>query len=163
MCPTKEHEFYLHLSSRMFLSLNRLTNFQIQIFRISQNLFFQVFVGPRSILCGHWYPLFGTSDDSAHEFQSQGGFIISCALLSFVQNNSQSHLWLSGQDIKPGSLTCDVSTIAPLWPGKFRKTSNVLTEKVQLTFSCLENISQSKDSKDNKHLRIYRHFLSISQ
>ena len=42
--------------------------------------FLKVFVGPRSILWGHWYPLFRTSDDSAHGFQSQGGFI-ACVLL----------------------------------------------------------------------------------
>ena len=57
--------------------------------------FFKVFIRPRSILCGHRYPLFCTSDDSAvHEFQSQGGFIITCPLLSLVCNVPQSHLWL---------------------------------------------------------------------
>ena len=32
----------------------------------------QVFVGPRSILRSHWYPLCRTSNDSAQEFQSKG-------------------------------------------------------------------------------------------
>ena len=39
-------------------------------------LFFKVFVGPRSILWGNWYPLFRSSDDSDHEFQSQGVLIL---------------------------------------------------------------------------------------
>ena len=40
----------------------------------------------------HWYPLFQTLDDSAQKFQSQGGLIIACALLSLVCNVPQSHL-----------------------------------------------------------------------
>ena len=51
----------------------------------------KVFVRVRSMLRGHWYPLFQASDDSAHGFQSQGGFIITCALLSLVCNDPQSH------------------------------------------------------------------------
>ena len=43
--------------------------------------FFEVFVGPMSILWGYRYPLFRTSDDSSHEFQSRGGSIVTCALL----------------------------------------------------------------------------------
>ena len=35
---------------------------------------------PRSILWGHRYPQFLTLNDSAHEFQSQGGSIVACAL-----------------------------------------------------------------------------------
>ena len=68
-------------------------------------VFFKVFVGPRSILRGQWYPLFQTSDYSAHEFQSQGGPVITCALLSLACNGPQSHLWLPALGIEPGSLT----------------------------------------------------------
>ena len=71
----------------------------------------KVFVGPRSILWGHWCPLFQTSDDSAHEFQSQGGSVIACALLSLVCNDPQSHLWLPGLGIEPRSPTLEESTI----------------------------------------------------
>ena len=35
----------------------------------------KVFVEPRYILWGHWYSLFRTSDDSAHEFQSRGEYV----------------------------------------------------------------------------------------
>ena len=73
--------------------------------------FFEVFVGPRSFWWGHWYPLFRTSDDSAHEFQSQGGSVVTYALLSLVCNNPQSHLWLPGLGIKPGWLAPEASTI----------------------------------------------------
>ena len=58
---------------------------------------------------GHWYPLFWTSDDSTHEFQSQGGSIIACALLSLGPNDPQSHLWLPGLGIDPGSLVPEAS------------------------------------------------------
>ena len=34
------------------------------------------------------------SDDSAHEFQSQGGSIVACALLWIACKDPQSHLWL---------------------------------------------------------------------
>ena len=71
----------------------------------------KVFVGPWSILWGHWYPLFRTSDDSAHGFQSQGGSIITCILLSLVCNVPQSHLWLPGPGIEPRSLIPKASTI----------------------------------------------------
>ena len=60
---------------------------------------------------GHWYPLFQTSDYSAHEFQSQGGSVIACALLSLVCNNPQSHLWLPGLGIEPGLLAPEASMI----------------------------------------------------
>ena len=59
-----------------------------------QHIFFFFFVGPRSILWGHWYPLFWTLDDTVHGFQSQGAFIVACALLSLAHNDTQSHLWL---------------------------------------------------------------------
>ena len=49
--------------------------------------FYRVFVGPSSILWGHWYPLFRTSDDPSHEFQSQDGFIVTCAVLLFACND----------------------------------------------------------------------------
>ena len=74
-------------------------------------LFLKVFVGPWSILWGHLCPLFWTSDDSAHEFQSQGGSVITCALLLLACNNPQSHLWLPGLGIEPRSLTPAASTI----------------------------------------------------
>ena len=70
------------------------------------------FVGPRSIFWGHWYPLFWTSEDS--EFQSQGGSVVACALLSLVLNDPQSHLCLLGPCIEPGSLAPEVSII-PLY------------------------------------------------
>ena len=60
----------------------------------------------------HWNPLFQTLDDSAHKFQSQGGSIAACALLSLECKDRQSHLWLWGPGIESGSLTCEVSTIA---------------------------------------------------
>ena len=37
------------------------------------------FVGPRSILGGHWFPLFLTSCNPSHGFQSQGGSL-TCTL-----------------------------------------------------------------------------------
>ena len=54
--------------------------------------FFRVFVRPKSILWGHWYPLFRTSADFAHEFQSQGRSSVTCAVLSLELNDPQSHL-----------------------------------------------------------------------
>ena len=60
------------------------------------DLFF--FVGPRFILWGHWYPRFRTSDDSVHEFQSQGGFIVTCALLSGRKHVSMR---LDGHFLRP--------------------------------------------------------------
>ena len=56
---------------------------------------------------GHWYPLFRALDDSAHEFKSQGGSIITCTLLLLALNDPQSHPWLVGLGIKPGSLTAE--------------------------------------------------------
>ena len=56
-------------------------------------------------------PLFWTSDASVHKFQSQGGFTITCALLSLAYNNPQSHLWLPEPGMEPGSLTCKASKI----------------------------------------------------
>ena len=53
-------------------------------------LFFQVFVGARSISWGHWYPLFRTSDDSAHEFQSRS--IFACTLVACAQWSPKSSL-----------------------------------------------------------------------
>ena len=74
--------------------------------------FFQkVFIAPRSISWGHWYPLFPTSDDSAHEFQSQGGSIVTHALLLLACSVTQSHLWLLGLGIKPGSYALKASMI----------------------------------------------------
>ena len=43
------------------------------------------------------------SDGSAHEFQSQSGSIIACALLSLALNDPQSYLWLAGPRIEIGS------------------------------------------------------------
>ena len=60
---------------------------------------------------GYSYPPFQTWDDSAHEFQSQGGSVIACTLLSLACNNPQSHLWLPGRGIELGSLAPQVSTI----------------------------------------------------
>ena len=73
----------------------------IKLLILCIKFFFKVFVGPTSILWHHWYPLFWTSDDSAHEFQRQGEFIITCTLLLLVCNVPQSHLWLLGLGIKP--------------------------------------------------------------
>ena len=64
---------------------------------------------------GHWYPLFRTLVDSAaHEFQIQGGLLIACTILLLVCYDPQSHLWLRGLGIKPGSLACEANTI-PLY------------------------------------------------
>ena len=41
--------------------------------------FFLIFVGPRYILWGHWLPLFWTSCDPLHGFQSQDGSL-TCSL-----------------------------------------------------------------------------------
>ena len=60
-------------------------------------LFFKIsFWGHMSpILWSHWCSLFQTWVDSACGFQSQGGSIIACALLSFAHNNRpQSQLWI---------------------------------------------------------------------
>ena len=60
---------------------------------------------------GHWwYPLFQTLDDSAHEFQSEGGSIITGTLLSLALNDPQNHLWLLERGIKPRLLTPEAST-----------------------------------------------------
>ena len=49
----------------------------------------------------HWYRLFWTLDDcAAHEFQSQGGFIVTCAFLSLACNDPQNHSWLPGLGIE---------------------------------------------------------------
>ena len=45
-------------------------------------LLFKYFVGLRYILCGHWFPLFRISGDTAHEFQGQGGSMYIDALFS---------------------------------------------------------------------------------
>ena len=66
----------------------------------------------RGTFCGgHWNPQFWTLDDSAHEFLSQGGLIITYTLLFLVLNDAQSHLWLPGLGIEPGLLTPEASTI----------------------------------------------------
>ena len=44
------------------------------------------------------------------EFQSRGGLIIICYLLSLACNVPQSHLWLPETGIEPGSLTPEAST-----------------------------------------------------
>ena len=48
-----------------------------------------------TILWSHWCSLFQTLVDSACGFQSQGGSIIACALLSLACNDPQSQLWIS--------------------------------------------------------------------
>ena len=55
--------------------------------------FKKVSVGPRSILWGHWYPLFPLSDDSAHGFQSQGDFFVTYPLLLLACNDPQSSIY----------------------------------------------------------------------
>ena len=42
---------------------------------------------------------------------SKSGWIVACILLSLVCNDPQSHLWLPGPGIEPGSLTQEASTI----------------------------------------------------
>ena len=66
------------------------------------------FVGPRSV-CG----VTGTLclGLRVHGFQSQGGSIITCALLSLARNVPQNHPRLPGLGIGPGSLTPEASTI----------------------------------------------------
>ena len=49
-------------------------------------------VGPRCILWGHWYPLFRIGM-AAHEFQSQGGSIITCTFsVACTQESLESSL-----------------------------------------------------------------------
>ena len=49
-----------------------------------------------TILWSHWCSLFQTLVDSTHGFQSQGGSIIACSLLSLACNDPpQSQLWIS--------------------------------------------------------------------
>ena len=57
-------------------------------------------------------PLFCTLDNSAHEFQSRDGFIVTCASLLFVQNDSHDHL-CGSQDRASNqeSLSCEARTI----------------------------------------------------
>ena len=69
-CP-----FILKIVREAFL--RRVKSVWTKLFR----LFKKVFVGPRSILWGHWYPLFGTSDDCP--LASKPGSIHHC-LCSFV-------------------------------------------------------------------------------
>ena len=64
-------------------------------------IFFKVFIGPMSILWGHWYPLFRTSDDSAQGFQSQDGLSDTCDLLSLAHYNPQSYPWLQDWESNP--------------------------------------------------------------
>ena len=60
----------------------------------------------------NWYPLFWTWDDSAaHEFQSQSGFTVTCALLLPAHNVPQSYVWLLELGIEPRSLTCEQCTV----------------------------------------------------
>ena len=48
--------------------------------------FFKIFVGPRSILWGHWLPLFWTSCDPPYGFQSQGSSLASTLTCLHVVN-----------------------------------------------------------------------------
>ena len=49
-----------------------------------------------TIRWSHWYPLFRSSVDTAHGFQSQGGSIITRTLLLLVRNDPpQSQPWIS--------------------------------------------------------------------
>ena len=45
---------------------------------------------PQSMLWGHWYPLFLTSDDSSHGFQSLGGSIIGCTKILKIASCNRS-------------------------------------------------------------------------
>ena len=93
------------------------------IWDIKNTIFFlKVFVGPKPILWGHWYPLLQTLDDSAHEFQIQGGSIIACALLSLACNVPQSHLWLLRLGIEPGSLAPEATMIPLRQPNPAKNT-----------------------------------------
>ena len=74
-----------------------------------------------TILWNHWYSLFWTSVDSAHGFQSQGGSIITHALLLLVHNDPQSQLWLlrsrPGPNFTPwyGEATAGVTAQCHFW------------------------------------------------
>ena len=70
--------------------------------------FFYKFLWAEVHFAGPWYPLFRAQDDSAHEFQSQVGFII--ALLSIAPNDPQGHLWLPGTGLEPGSPAYEANT-----------------------------------------------------
>ena len=69
--------------ARVVMSLE----WKIKISKLS----FLGFGGSRSISWEEWYPLFQTSDDSAHGFQTQGELIIVCAL-SLVHKNFERNV-----------------------------------------------------------------------
>ena len=57
-----------------------------------------------------FYALFWTWGDSAHEFQSQDGFIVVCTFFMIFVQQSPGHLWLPGLGTEPG--------ISCLWSNK---------------------------------------------
>ena len=98
-----EHTISLH--ANLFVTL---TNQYTHIFK---RKLLRYFFRPRSILWGHWYLLFRTSDGSAYEFQSQGGMIVAYTVLLLVCSVPQSYLWYLGPSIEPRLLAPEVSTI----------------------------------------------------
>ena len=99
-----------------------------------------VFVGWMSILWGHLYLLFRTSDNSALEFQSQDRLIITCTLFSLAYNVPQSHLWLLGPGIEPGSLAPKASMITLCQPDPAAWNTNGMEQ------CCLSNTSLKHNS-----------------
>ena len=79
--------------------------------------FFKSSVGRMSILWSS-YPLFWTSNDSAHGFPIQGVFIITCALWLFVRNDPQKKQERSDLGSKTGmsGLGRKNDTITPTRP-----------------------------------------------
>ena len=123
------HNLYIMLTTYRKLGLLAICFKSYDLKAMKTQIFFlkDVFVGLRCILWSHWCPLFQTLDDSAHEFQSQGGFIITCVLLSLTCNDPQSSL-VTGPSIKPRSFTCEVSMIPLSHPGPVQLTDR-LTDK----------------------------------
>ena len=83
-----------------------------------------------TILWSHWYSLFQTLVDSAHGFQSQGGSIITHALLSLACNDPQSQLWIPrpwpGYNFTPwySEATSGVTIQCYFWDDWQRQDSN---------------------------------------
>ena len=82
------------------------------------NLFLKSFLLDRGPFCGATC-VPSVLDDTAHGFQSQGGSplpALFCCLRAMIP---RVNLWLLGLGIKPGSLTCEVSTISLRQPSLF--------------------------------------------
>ena len=63
------------------------------------------------------YTLLRALDDSAHRFQGQGGFIITCAVLALAHNDPQNHLCFRVPTApgKPGEMTTVFPVLEKYW------------------------------------------------